>query len=61
MTTLRDELDAALDQIPETDLAKVLVLVRSLQPAPQPTAPIWQAYQDSKQERQAVDRHLADA
>ncbi|MFM7450175.1 MAG: hypothetical protein ACKO24_16455 [Leptolyngbyaceae cyanobacterium] len=61
--TLKEELMQELEQVTETELAKVLEFVRSLKStsAPSEDNPVWQAYLESKREREEVYRRLANS
>lgn len=70
--TLKEELIQELEQVSETELVKVLEFVRSLRAAPKGQSlksnstqsevnPVWQAYLESKREREEVYRRLANS
>lgn len=61
--TLKEELMQELEQVPETELAKVLEFVRSLKStsAQSETDSVWQAYLESEREREEVYRRLASS
>lgn len=70
--TLKEQLIQELEQVSETELVKVLEFVRSLRAAPlgqslksnstqSEVNPVWQAYLESKREREEVYRRLANS
>ncbi|MBK4729627.1 DUF2281 domain-containing protein [Oxynema sp. CENA135] len=59
--TVKGELIQALEQISETELGKVLEFVRSLKSSSTESDPVWQAYLESKREREEVYRRLANS
>lgn len=63
--TVKEQLLQELEQMPEPTLQKVLEFVRSLT-SEQPSSdenqdPCWQAYLESKREREEVYRRLANS
>ncbi|MBD1937046.1 DUF2281 domain-containing protein [Microcoleus sp. FACHB-68] len=61
--TIKEQLFQELDQVPESDLQKVLEFVRSLKAEEQSSINdrVWQAYLDSEGEREEVYRRLANS
>ena len=61
--TIKEQLLQELDQVPESDLQKVLEFVRSLKAEKQSSINdrVWQAYLDSEREREEVYRRLANS
>jgi hypothetical protein len=61
--TVKEQLLQEIDRMPETNLQKVLEFALSLQSERQPSIDeeVWQAYLESKREREEVYRRLANS
>jgi hypothetical protein len=62
--TIKEQLIQELEQLPEAQLEAVLTLVRSLKAESDQDSydsRVWQAYLESKQEREEVYRRLANS
>jgi hypothetical protein len=57
----KEKIIQEIETLPESRLTEVLTYIQQIKNQPINTDEVWQAYLESKQEREEVYRHLAES